>query len=639
MQYRQEIDGLRAVAVIPVVLFHAGVKFLSGGYVGVDVFFVISGYLITGLIMDDLHEGRFSILGFYERRARRILPALFLVLLCSTVAAWMLMLPLQLEEFGKGLVSVGLFVSNVLFWKESDYFASDAHLNPLLHTWSLAVEEQYYLVFPLMLLLLWRLGTRFVFGVVLVVALASLAVTEWGWRESPAANFYLAPSRVWELFAGSLCAFLLGAGRCRPSTPLSAAGLALIVFAIFAYDSATPFPSLYALAPVVGTALVILFGGEPTLTARLLSLKALVFVGLVSFSFYLWHQPVFAFARIRNLVEPPPQAMWLLSALSLALAALSWRYVERPFRDRSRVSRQTIFRTSAVAIALVCAIGGFIVLDRGVSSRPAYQDLLVMDYQPENRTLQAQTWQPLRERSGSSRYGVDRNRFDRVPWFDPDDPRQGLLIVGNSFSKDLYNVLTNSDSATEHFQVARFGTQISEVDGGFFAAPNYVLSKVVVIATRFTGPDLAALPGLVERMLGDGKTVAVADNVFEFTTHFDYTLADVLLVGKIRGREPPEAFGAAVEAVNAAYFEEFSGGGRDVNRRVREVLEGIAARHPEVIVLDRMDYACNKPDEVCYAVDATLDKYIFDYAHHTLEGARFFGRRVDETGWLAPLLR
>jgi hypothetical protein len=331
--------------------------------------------------------------------------------------------------------------------------------------------------------------------------------------------------------------------------------------------------------------------------------------------------------------------MWLLSALSLALAALSWRYVERPFRDRSRVSRPTIFRASAVAVALACAIGGFIVQDRGVRSRPAYQDLLVMDYQPENRALQSQTWQPLRQRSGSRRYGVDRNRFDRIAWFDPDDPRQGLLIVGNSFSKDLYNVLTSSDAATEHFQIARFGAQISEVDGGFFAAPNYLLSKVVVIATRFTDPDLAALPGLVERMLGDGKTVAVADNVFEFTTHFDYTLADVLLLGKIRGREPPEAFGAAVNAINAAYFEEFSGGRRDVNGRVREVLEGIVARHPEVIILDRMDYACDRFDGVCYAIDANLNKYIFDYAHHTLEGAKFFGQRVDETGWLAPLLR
>jgi peptidoglycan/LPS O-acetylase OafA/YrhL/putative flippase GtrA len=638
MKYRPEIDGLRAVAVLPVVLFHAGFEAFGGGFVGVDVFFVISGYLITGIIIDDLHEGRFSITNFYERRARRILPALFLVLICSTVAAWTLMLPLQFEEFGKGLVAVSLFVSNILFWKESGYFESDADLNPLLHTWSLAVEEQYYLFFPIMLVLFWRFGTRFLFWLILAVALASLALTEWGWRHSPAANFYLAPTRVWELFVGSLCAFLQRDGRCPPSTPLSAAGLALILIAVFAYDGSTPFPSLHALTPVAGTALIILFGGKPTLTARLLSLRGLVFIGLISFSFYLWHQPIFAFARIRNLVEPAPPVMGLLSALSLVLAVLSWRYVERPFRNRGVVSRPVIFRASAALVALFCVLGGYIVHDRGMTGRPAYQDLLVMDYQPENRLLQSETWQPLRTLSGSWRYGVDRNPFDRVLWFAPDDPRAGLLIVGNSYSKDLYNVLVNSESAAEHFQIARFGAQISEIDGAFFASPNYIHARIVVIASRFTDEDLGALPEFVERLLRDGKTVAVADNLFEFTTYFDYTLADVLLLRTIRERGLSSgSFRHAVDEINRAYFREFSGAGGDANVRVREVLASVTANHPEVIVLDRMDYACNKSAAVCYTIDNNLIKYIFDYAHHTIEGAKFFGSRVDLTNWLEPL--
>lgn len=193
---------------MPVILFHAGFSSFAGGYVGVDVFFVISGYLITIILINDLDAGRFSLARFYERRARRILPALFVVLLACLPFAWLWMMPSQLTDFAQGLVAVVFFASNVLFWRQSGYFAAAAELNPLLHTWSLAVEEQYYLLFPLFLLTLWRFGRARVFWTVVVLAAVSLLVAEWGWRNSPSANFYLAPSRAWELLAGSICAFL-----------------------------------------------------------------------------------------------------------------------------------------------------------------------------------------------------------------------------------------------------------------------------------------------------------------------------------------------------------------------------------------------------------------------------------------------
>src|SRR5919106_1107625 len=185
MQYRREIDGLRAVAVIPVVLFHAGFEIFSGGYVGVDVFFVISGYLITSIIISELEQGEFSIVRFYERRARRILPALFFVILCCIPLAWIWMVPSQLNDFGRSVVAVSLFASNILFWSETDYFETAAEENPLLHTWSLAVEEQYYMLFPLFLLLVWRFGRTRVFYLIAAIAAASLLLSEWGWRNSP----------------------------------------------------------------------------------------------------------------------------------------------------------------------------------------------------------------------------------------------------------------------------------------------------------------------------------------------------------------------------------------------------------------------------------------------------------------------
>lgn len=359
MNYRPEIDGLRAVAVIPVIFFHGGFEILSGGFVGVDVFFVISGYLITCILIAESERGNFSLVRFYERRARRILPALFFVMACTLPFAWFWMLPTQFGDFSKSLVAVVIFASNFLFWQADGYFAAASELKPLLHTWSLAVEEQYYLLFPLVMMALWRFGRRQVFGVIVVVSVLSLLLSEWGWRHHPSANFYLAPTRAWELFAGSICAFLISGRKPLTNNWLSGAGLALILFAIFFFDATTPFPSLYALAPVGGTVLIVIFGHGGTWVARLLSARACVGIGLISYSAYLWHQPVFAFARIRHVTSPPDWLMLLLAGLSLVLAYLSWRFVEQPFRGKpARVlpSRQAIFGASAI---IGCAFAGF----------------------------------------------------------------------------------------------------------------------------------------------------------------------------------------------------------------------------------------------------------------------------------------
>ena len=198
MKYRTEIDGLRALAVVPVILFHAGFELFSGGFVGVDIFFVISGYLITSLLIEDIEKDRFSILSFYERRARRILPALFLVMLVCIPLAWTWMLPSQMQEFSHSLIAVCLFVSNILFWRETGYFGAAAEEKPLLHTWSLAVEEQYYVFFPLFLFFFWRFGKSNVFWLVVILTACSLALSEWAWRNAAMANFYLAPTRAWE---------------------------------------------------------------------------------------------------------------------------------------------------------------------------------------------------------------------------------------------------------------------------------------------------------------------------------------------------------------------------------------------------------------------------------------------------------
>ena len=359
MIYRREIDGLRAIAVVPVILFHAGVTVFSGGYVGVDVFFVISGYLITSILIDELEQGNFSIARFYERRARRILPALFFVMLCCIPFAWMWMLPSELKDFSQSIAAVVFFASNVLYWREEGYFAPAAELKPLLHTWSLAVEEQYYLLFPVFLLFAWRFGRNRVFWSICLIAAISLAVSEWGWRNKASANFYLAPTRAWELLIGSMCTFWLSGREQCANNWLSLLGSAMVIFAIFYYNSATPFPSFYTLVPVLGTALIIVFAGTGTWTAKLLSMRCFVGIGLISFSAYLWHQPLFAFSRIRSINQPSPYLMTALAVLSLVLAYFSWRYVEKPFRngqDSILPTRRAIFATSGAVAAIFFAI-------------------------------------------------------------------------------------------------------------------------------------------------------------------------------------------------------------------------------------------------------------------------------------------
>lgn len=364
MKYRREIDGLRALAVLPVILFHAGFDLFSGGFVGVDVFFVISGYLITTILLNELENGQFSLLNFYERRARRILPALFFVMVACLPFAWLWLMPSDMKLFAQSLVAVTLFSSNILFWRKSGYFDPAADLNPLLHTWSLAVEEQYYLLFPLFLMLTWRYGRRWVLMSLVLTAVASLALAHWASAMKPVAGFYLLPTRGWELLIGAFIAFWQTSERGKRATvPALArelgglAGIALLLYGIFAFDSGTPFPSLYALVPTIGTALIILFASPQTSVGKFLGTQPLVGIGLVSYSAYLWHQPLFAFARHRSLLEPGQGLLTALGALSLVLAFFSWKYVEAPFRNKQRFARGQIFGYSAAVSVVVASVG------------------------------------------------------------------------------------------------------------------------------------------------------------------------------------------------------------------------------------------------------------------------------------------
>jgi peptidoglycan/LPS O-acetylase OafA/YrhL len=374
LAYRPEIDGLRAVAVLAVVFGHAGIAGFSGGYVGVDVFFVISGYLITGLIHPEIQSGRFSLIGFYERRARRILPALILLMAATGAAGWLVMTPSDFQSLARSLIATAFFGANLHFWQSIDYFSLDAAFLPLLHTWSLAVEEQYYLLWPLFLMVA-AVSRRLLILGVLFVLVASLGASILLSGFFPKESFYLLPTRAWELMTGAALALGMVPGwrDRRWAEAASLVGIVMILTAVATFDDRTVFPGAAALLPCLGTALIVHSGGG-TGVGRALAARPAVFIGLISYSLYLWHWPILAFLRIGyGVVELPWPVTLIAIAFSFVAAILSWRMVETPFRRRGTLGRRTIFTLSGAGTAAIVAAGIATTITEGWPSRLSEQ--------------------------------------------------------------------------------------------------------------------------------------------------------------------------------------------------------------------------------------------------------------------------
>lgn len=362
---------------MPVLIFHAGLG-LSGGYVGVDVFFVISGYLITSLLLREIQTGTFSLLDFYERRARRILPALFFMLGATSVAASIILLPSDLADFGKGVIAAAAFFANIWLFLQQGYFTEAAELQPLLHTWSLGVEEQFYLFFPPLLWFLHRVLTqgRVALAIGLLAAI-SLILSIRATFNAPEAAFYLPQYRVWELFLGALLAIAITrdwlaplAGRKGLLSLASLAGVAAICWAVLSFDAETAFPGLAAALPCLGAGLIIASGSlGQTLVSRALSTAPVVFVGKLSYSLYLWHWPVISLTYYTSDGEISAVQGVLCLLASFALAYISWAWVEQPFRNRARVSRKAILVSSVSSFAVMGAVGFSLAASNGLPGR------------------------------------------------------------------------------------------------------------------------------------------------------------------------------------------------------------------------------------------------------------------------------
>ncbi|MGC2530153.1 MAG: acyltransferase family protein [Candidatus Acidiferrum sp.] len=541
IKYRPDIDGLRAVAVLLVIAYHLGIHRFLGGFVGVDVFFVISGFLISSVILSELDESRFSLLSFYERRIRRIFPALAVLLLVTTVFAYKFLLPLELLDYSKSLLAATFSSSNFYFLSQAGYFDAPATMKPLLHTWSLAVEEQFYIFFPLFLMVSRKFFSNKLRTFVVVAAALSFAVSAIGVFLNRAATFYLAPARAWELLLGTMLAldlFPAALGAVWRNIA-SMTGVVLIFMAGVLFTPATPFPGAAALLPSVGAALIISAGKSGcSIVGRILSLRPIVFIGLISYSLYLWHWPLIVFQNadgffIRGL--SPKLTKLALILASFVLATLSWKFIEQPFRNRRKVSRPAIFRSASLAAVALVVVGAITLSAHGFPSRYPAAAVKVASFL--NNT---DTKTDAQFRVGTC-FLTSKNSYDD---FNPSiclrrDPRRpNDLILGDSHAAQLWYGLSATFEDISFMQATASGCkptldQSHSVEPKCSRLMEYILNdylthhsvNALIIAARWDGNDVEPLRETLEWAQKRGIHVVLFGPIIQYDSALPRLLA------------------------------------------------------------------------------------------------------------------
>jgi peptidoglycan/LPS O-acetylase OafA/YrhL len=605
MRYRADIDGLRTVAVVPIVLFHAGVEFIAGGFVGVDIFFVISGFLITSIILRDIEAGRFSLLEFYRRRILRIFPALFIMLAAVLIVGAATLLPAEVRSLGQSAASATAFVSNIFFYNDADYFAGAAEFKPLLHTWSLGVEEQFYIFFPLLLLLIVKLRRVPVGPAIAAVCVISLIVGAAQSRWSPAAAFYLLPARAWELGIGALVA-VGAAPRLGEHWRAAAAwlGAALIVVGYVVIRPGAMFPVPFALLPVIGAALLIAYG-ESTLIGRVLATSPMTAIGRISYSLYLWHWPVIVFYRLNVDPHLTPSATALLVAVSFALAAASRHFVEMPFlRGLKAMPSRTVVAggVASLAVVVIAALGvswnadNWRALPEDVRHIASFADYRS---RPEYQT---------QFRVGPC-FAGESNAYDFEGCLKTVPGKRNIVVLGDSHAAQYWLAIAERFPDANVMQATASGcravlplqgqkrcTEVAERVLGPFVQSG--AADTLILAGRWTASDVAKMGPTIDAVKPYVREVYVIGPTVEYEGEFPQLLARAMLRGNPDG------------------VSDFRSQ-RQIS--IDDQLSKVVAAHGGRYI-SAIDIEC--PEAKC-RLTADGAPMQFDYGHLSLEGARF----------------
>lgn len=615
MNYRPDIDALRAVAVLPVVLSHAGIPGLPAGFLGVDVFFVISGYLITSILLKELHEGQFSCLAFYERRARRILPALAFMLLLTLPAAWITMLPSQLKDFGQSIVATTAFSANVYFWMTQDYWAPAAEMTPLIHLWSLGIEEQFYLLFPFLLMASYRRPRVLFFSLMLLAVISLTLMVRAREMGHTASAFYLLPFRSWELLTGALAAIVSRHfHHCMPDLPgVAEASLATIVMSYMCLSPSTTPLLLYA-PIVIATSFVLVLGRVHSPALLMLSAPAVVAIGKCSYSLYLFHQPVLAFMRLRFGQDLPLTAVTASLAVTAALSCASYLFVETPLRRRDAVPGKLF--VAAVSTAFIL-LGCFGLLARRTNG---FWDVKAAQMSPAGRIALAQHRDAVNERKTLWREMLGESSR---PFIEANGTR--VLFVGDSLSEDLYVAASLARCMPGTLQFRRIaldneciesqalgrtgvnGIPCAEEMSAFRTSQLLRDSDCVVIAAAWleTAPSLTNFLDLPELR---GKSVLLFEphgftDIKSLITYADQELLDVQ---------------------SQAFREHVFVNRHHRTKMANAVLEQIA-QNRRLHVYRGFDCFCDSFSASCVLFDAAGNPLIIDQSHLSVSGAQHMG--------------
>jgi peptidoglycan/LPS O-acetylase OafA/YrhL len=624
LKYRPDIDGLRAVAVLSVLAFHMGTLKTPGGFVGVDVFFVISGYLISFIVFSEVAESRFSIISFYERRIRRIFPALFGVLTAFTVFALVYLLPNELMSFGQSLLAATTSVSNFYFWLHSGYFDSPTS-NPLLHTWSLGVEEQFYIVFPLFLVMVRKLFPNRLRTAVVVLFFISLAASAWIVRFDAQTAFYMLYTRAWELLMGT--GLSLGMfPRLRHAVMrnlASLAGIALIAYAVMFYSKDTVFPGLSALAPVLGSALIIGAGESgSSLVGAVLSWRPVVFVGLISYSLYLWHWPVIV---VQHLGVFGPMQHGTVAISSLILGFLSWRFVERPFRSGAlRLGGRRLFIAAGAVMLVFITASLVLVLSGGVHGRFTPHAEEIASYLGRTDVEHQLTRYPDCFLEPASRF--EDYKPDVCLHRDP-AKKVSYLLVGDSHSAVLWSALAHALPDANVLQASGAPCKPFIHPIGSDACKklvNYLYQEYLpahpiqglFLELRWREPDISGITETVAWARSRNLPVVVFGNVAEYDEALPRLLAYSLAWNK------PQLVGAHRVAYSGPLDAK---------------LQKLAADTWHVPYVSLYQSICDKGDCRVYADDAQQIPLFVDDDHFSREGALAIMHTVMQRGGLDDL--
>ena len=628
INYRPEIDGLRAIAVTVVIFYHAQIQLFnykpfSGGFIGVDIFFVISGYLITSIILKEVFTtGKFSFAKFYERRVRRILPALLLIMSASLPLAWIFFLPTSFVDFSKSILYSLGFGSNFYFhFSGEEYGAISGFFKPMLHTWSLSVEEQYYILFPIILLISLRFFKTYLILILFIGFFLSLIIADWGSKNYPSFTFYILPTRGWELIAGSILAYYeLKLGHRSQNKILNnfmpSIGLILILISVFLFNDKIFHPSFITFMPIAGVCLIIWFSNKKEFITNILSSKIFVSIGLISYSLYLWHYPIFAYARITDFIQGDIFKKIFIALIIIILSILSYFFVERPARNKKNQFKFILSIISFFYLFLI--ISNFLIIknDGYKSQRDINNTIINLD----NAGLLIKSMEHVNSKSFKEKI---------ISSFLVKDNTKKVLIVGDSHSAMMYNVFNLNKNLFENYRFGQIKLNPIDNHNKLFNDKRYIYSDIIIFNYRFSNEKFNFIKDLIPKIT-DKKIIIMSKsneykNFFKRKPYFNLTLADTYIldnnIKKINQKE--------INEINRLYFDNrVQNSFENINLKIQNY-----ANKNNISYLEKQKFLCNKMKKICYSITKNGKKIFYDADHFTLEGAKFFGELIHKLNW------